>query len=91
MKKAIQTLYKSLCTVEETLAMVGLITATVILCIGAVCRAVGSPLTSISEIALCLFAWCVFLGADTAYRRNKLVYVVYLSQSQWQSDSDVRV
>ena len=60
MKKAIQTLYKSLCTVEETLAMVGLITATVILCIGAVCRAVGSPLTSISEIALCLFAWCVF-------------------------------
>ncbi len=78
MKKAIQTLYKSLCTVEETLAMVGLITATVILCIGAVCRAVGSPLTSISEIALCLFAWCVFLGADTAYRRNKLVYVELL-------------
>ena len=46
-----------------------------ILCTGAIFRAVGNPLSSISEISLCLFAWCVFLGADTAYRHNKLVYV----------------
>lgn len=29
----------------------------------------------ISDISLCLFAWCVFLGADAAYRNNKLVFV----------------
>jgi len=77
-KKTIQTLYKGICTIEEALAMFCLLAATLILCVGAVCRALGNPLTSISEIALCMFAWCVFLGADTAYRRNKLVYVELL-------------
>lgn len=78
MKKFFQTLYRGICIAEEALAMICLVGATLILCTGAVCRALGNPLTSISEISLCMFAWCVFLGADTAYRRNKLVYVELL-------------
>lgn len=78
MKNFFQTLYRGVCMVEEALAMICLIGATLILCTGAVFRALGNPLTSISEISLCMFAWCVFLGADTAYRRNKLVYVELL-------------
>ena len=81
MKKFITGFYNGLCKVEEAIAMFCLISATLILCVGAVCRAVGNPLTSISEIALCMFAWCVFLGADTAYRRNKLVYVEIIIDS----------
>lgn len=73
--KWIKTIYNFICRAEETISMVCLMGATIILCIGAICRTLGYPLAMISEIALCLFAWCVFLGADAAYRRNKLVYV----------------
>lgn len=55
--------------------MVCLMSATVILCSGALMRTLGRPLSAITEISLCLFAWCIFLGADTAYRKSSLVYV----------------
>lgn len=60
---------------EEAISMICLMGATVILCLGAISRTLGYPLAMISDISLCLFAWCVFLGADAAYRKNKLVYV----------------
>ena len=79
--KAAKKTYDFVCKIEETLAMICLMGATLILCVGAVARAAGHPLAMINELALCLFAWCVFLGADTAYRRNKLVYVELIIDS----------
>ncbi|MCI9250636.1 MAG: TRAP transporter small permease [Lachnospiraceae bacterium] len=73
--KWLKAVYGFLCRAEEAAAMICLLGATIILCAGALCRIMGFPLAMISEIALCLFAWCVFLGADAAYRKNKLVYV----------------
>jgi len=73
--KLIKRVYSFICNIEETVSMVCLLGATIVLCVGAVCRTFGYPLAMISDIALCLFAWCVFLGADAAYRKNKLVYV----------------
>lgn len=71
----IKKIYKSVCTVEEVISIVCLLGATIILCCGAVMRTVNHPLSAINEISLCLFAWCIFLGADVAYRRKKLVFV----------------
>lgn len=78
MLKALKKLYTWICTVEETIAIICLLLSTFVLCTGAITRRFGRPLAMISEIALCFFAWCVYLGADAAYRKNKLVYVEIL-------------
>ena len=78
MLKGLKKLYGWICSLEETLAIICLLLSTFILCTGAITRRFGRPLAMISEIALCFFAWCVYLGADAAYRKNKLVYVEIL-------------
>ena len=73
--KIFRKIYSILCKAEEVIAMSCLLGATIILCGGALARALGYPLASITEISLCLFAWCIFLGANVAYRKSSLVYV----------------
>ena len=67
--------YGFICKAEEIIAMFCLLASTLVLCTGAITRRFGHPLAMISEISLCFFAWCVYLGADVAYRKGKLVYV----------------
>lgn len=74
-KDRIQSVYRLFCKLELTISAAALVLATLILCIAAIFRTAGRPLGYTTEISLCLFAWCIFLGADVAYRHNKLVYV----------------
>ncbi len=70
-----KTLYQWLCRVEEAIATFGLCGCTVSLFIGAIARTLGYPIRYTYDIALFLFAWCIFLGADAALRRDRMVYV----------------
>lgn len=43
--------------------------------IAALARVCGEPVTWGFDVALLLFTWGVFIGADAAYREGKMVYV----------------
>ncbi len=75
---AIKKFYGLICKGEQVVAMITLLSGTLVLCIAAISRNLGYPLATTNEIALFLFAWSIFLGADSAYRKNKLVYVEVL-------------
>lgn len=68
-------IHSQFCRAEMAVSAAALVLATLVLCVAAISRTVGYPLGYTTEISLCLFAWCIFLGADVAYRHNKLVYV----------------
>lgn len=72
-------IYKQLCRVEEVLAIGCLVAMTVIVFVAAILRAFGHPQNWSLDIALFLIAWGVFLGADVAYREDKLVKVDILT------------
>ncbi len=40
-------------------------------------RTIGYPINWSVDMAVCLFAWCTFLGADIALRNNKLMKLDY--------------
>ena len=77
MKKA----YAIICRIEEIIAVFGLCGCTVSLFIGAVTRTVGYPIRYTYDVALFLFAWSIFLGADAAFRNDRLVIVEVLFNS----------
>ncbi|MDI6726708.1 MAG: TRAP transporter small permease subunit [Smithellaceae bacterium] len=41
-------------------------------------RTIGYPINWSVDMAVCLFAWCTFLGADVAMRNNKLMKLDFL-------------
>jgi TRAP-type C4-dicarboxylate transport system permease small subunit len=41
-------------------------------------RYLGYPINWSVDMAVCLFAWCTFLGGDVAFRNNKLMNVDFL-------------
>lgn len=67
--------YKKFCDVEMALAIICLVTSVVVIFIAAVMRAVGHPINWGTDIALLLFSWSTFLGADLAFRQGKLINV----------------
>jgi TRAP-type C4-dicarboxylate transport system permease small subunit len=71
----VKKVYAVLCKAETALTAFCLLGATLILCFAAILRTAGHPILYTTELALFLFAWGIFLGADAAYRKNKLVYV----------------
>ncbi len=68
-------LYEKLCKIEMTVAIIGLVTSVSVIFIAAVLRTFGRPINWGTDIALLLFTWSTFLGADIAFRANKLVNV----------------
>ena len=67
--------YKQICKVEVMIAIVFLLITVFVIFTAAVSRTLGVPLNWALDIALLLFTWGVFLGADYAYRENKFVNV----------------
>jgi len=68
-------IYAKLCKLERVICTICLCGCVVSLFSGAVMRIIGFPLLYSTDIALFLFAWCIFLGVGAAYRDDRLVYV----------------
>ena len=69
------SLYKSICKGELFLAIAALVSSVCLVFLTAMMRTVHHPINWGMDIALLLFSWSVFLGADIAYRNNTTVFV----------------
>lgn len=67
--------YRKFCEGEMAVAIVCLVTSVAVIFIAAVMRAAGHPINWGTDIALLLFTWSTFLGADLAFRQGKLINV----------------
>jgi len=67
--------YKKMCNVEIVLAIVCLSLSVFIIFISAIMRTISMPINWGLDIALLLFTWSTFLGADSAFREDKLINV----------------
>jgi len=70
-------LYKYLCKGEIFVIKVFLVFFVGLVFIAAATRYMGHPINWSVDIAVCLFAWCTFLGGDVAMRYNKLMNVEF--------------
>lgn len=80
MKKPIEMLkkiYESICKGEAFIIKIFLIFFVGLIFIAAATRYMGYPINWSVDIAVCLFAWCTFLGGDVAMRNNKLMNVEF--------------
>ncbi|QTL99674.1 TRAP transporter small permease subunit [Iocasia frigidifontis] len=68
-------LYRYICLGEEVLTKSALFLIIVLVFIAAILRTLKYPLNWSVDIAQLLFAWTVFIGADIAFRRDKLMGV----------------
>ena len=75
MKEILKKIYDAVCKVEMVIAVFFLSTSLSVIFIAAVFRTMGSPIRWGFDIALLLFTWSTFLGADIAFRRKGLVSV----------------
>lgn len=70
-------LYEYVCKGETFLTKLFLVCFVTLVFIAAATRYVGYPINWSVDMAVCLFAWCTFLGADIAMRNNKLMNVEF--------------
>lgn len=71
-------LYEVICKCETFIIKVFLVFMVGLVFIAAATRYVGYPINWSVDMAVCLFAWCTFLGGDVAMRNNKLMNVDFL-------------
>ena len=71
-------LYEYICQAETFLIKVFLVFIVGLVFVAAVTRYLGYPINWSVDMAVCLFAWCTFLGGDVAMRNNKLMKVEFL-------------
>ncbi|MBS3905706.1 MAG: TRAP transporter small permease subunit [Syntrophaceae bacterium] len=71
-------LYEYICKGETFLIKVFLVFIVGLVFVAAMTRYVGYPINWSVDMAVCLFAWCTFLGGDVAMRNNKLMNVEFL-------------
>ena len=55
------------------IAMVALLATTLLIFLSSIMRTIGRPLNWSLEISMFIFAWCVFLSADVAFRENRMM------------------
>ena len=67
--------YKKMCNVEIVFAIICLLSSVFIIVISAVMRTIGMPINWGLDIALLLFTWSTFLGADIAFRDDKFINI----------------
>lgn len=71
-------LYEYICKGETFLIKIFLVFIVGLVFVAAVTRYLGYPINWSVDMAVCLFAWCTFLGGDVAMRNNKLMNVEFL-------------
>lgn len=67
--------YIKMCNIEIVLAIICLLLSVFIIVIAAIMRKIGIPINWGLDIALLLFTWSTFLGADIAFRDDKFINV----------------
>ena len=67
--------YRAVCRTEVALSSVLLCSSVIVILVSAIMRTMRHPINWGNEIALLMFAWSTFLGADVAYRKNATVFV----------------
>ncbi len=73
----VKKIYESVCKGEVFIIKIFLIFFVGLIFIAAATRYMGYPINWSVDIAVCLFAWCTFLGGDVAMRKNKLMNVEF--------------
>ncbi len=71
-------LYEYICKGEILLIKIFLVFIVSLVFVAAVTRYLGYPINWSVDMAVCLFAWCTFLGGDVAMRNNKLMNVEFI-------------
>ena len=71
-------IYKYICICEALLVKVLFVILVALVFIAAFTRYIGYPINWSVDIAQCLFAWCTFLAADIAMRKDKLMKVDFV-------------
>lgn len=73
--KTLAKMYRGFCKIEEGIVAAFVAVITFLVFISAIARGVNHPVNWAQDLALLLFAWVVFLGADCALRRADFVRV----------------
>jgi TRAP-type C4-dicarboxylate transport system permease small subunit len=84
MKKA----YALICKCESFIVKVLLVFMVGLVFIAASTRYMGYPINWSVDMAVCLFAWCTFLGGDIAMRNNKLMKVDFFISRMTEKNRD---
>jgi len=74
----VKKIYEYICKGETFLIKIFLLFLIGLVFVAAVTRYMGYPINWSVDMAVCLFAWCTFLGVDVAMRNNKLMNVEFL-------------
>lgn len=67
--------YRLLGRVELHFAQVCVVLMTLLVLLSAIARTAGNPLSWTVDLATFTFAWAVFVGADVAWRRDRMVSI----------------
>ena len=67
--------YTALARAEDVVARVCLAGCATLVFVAAISRALGSPVLWAIDIAMLLFIWCAFLGADAALRARQHIII----------------
>ncbi len=67
--------YDWLCRFEVDFSGFCLLGTVLVIFVAAMARVAGEPVTWGFDVALLLFTWGVFIGADAAFREGKMVFV----------------
>lgn len=76
--KALAKAYEKFCQVELGIGAAFLLITVLVITLSAILRTIGYPINWALDVALLLFTWSVFLGADTALRADKMVNVDFI-------------
>ena len=82
-------LYEYICKGETFVIKVFLVFMVGLVFIAAATRYVGYPINWSVDMAVCLFAWCTFLGGDVAMRNNKLMNVDFFIRKLPEKNKNV--
>jgi len=78
--KRLAHVYKRFCEIELAVAAFLLLSTVFILTFAAILRTIGFPINWGLDLALLMFTWSVYIGADTALRDDKMVDVQMLQK-----------
>lgn len=78
MRVYMKIVYEYICRFEALFVKVLFVFLVALVFIAAFTRYIGYPINWSVDMAQCLFAWCTFLAADIAMRKDKLMKVDFL-------------
>jgi TRAP-type C4-dicarboxylate transport system permease small subunit len=81
--------YEYVCKGETFVIKIFMVFILGLVFIAASTRYLGYPINWSVDMAVCLFAWCTFLGGDVAFRNNKLMSVDFLVRKLGEKNRNV--